>query len=101
MKATKLLEKILVKKAKGYTVKEKVDEYTVVDGSLTLVKRKISTKHVAPDVSAVKALLQMGDVQDNVQNLTDEQLQLEKLRLLNLLKLCEDVNDKSKEDSND
>ena len=89
MNSLKLMEKILTKKAKGYTVKEKTDEYVVVDGVLTLNKRKIVTKSVAPDISAVKALIELDGAADKVEKLTDEQLQAEKLRLLQVLKLCE------------
>ena len=103
MSTLKLLNSILTKKAKGYSVKEKTDEYVVVDGQLTLVKRKIVTKNVPPDISAVKALIEMDNRSDKVESLTDEQLQQEKLRLLNVLKLCQDEVDelKFKENKND
>ncbi|MBR2974552.1 MAG: hypothetical protein IKC47_02275 [Clostridia bacterium] len=103
MSTLKLLNSILTKKAKGYSVKEKTDEYVVVDGQLTLVKRKIVTKNVPPDISAVKALIEMDNQSDKVESLTDEQLQQEKLRLLNVLKLCQDEVDeiKFKENKND
>ena len=76
----KLMEEVLLRKAKGYCFEEKTEEFAVVDGEMTLVKRKVSTKYVQPDVGALKALAE----------LTDEQLKAEKLRLLKLLKLCED-----------
>ena len=40
MTSLQLMEKILTKKAKGYTVKEKTDEYVVVDGVLSLTNAK-------------------------------------------------------------
>ena len=80
-----LLIKILLKKAKGYAYHEKTDEYNVVEGKKQLVKSKVVTKRVQPDVSAVKALLTLVDASDDVTQMTDEQLQVEKLRLLNLL----------------
>ncbi len=89
MTSLQLMEKILTKKAKGYTVKEKTDEYVVVDGVLSLNKRKIVTKNVPPDISAIKALIELDNTIDRVETLTDEQLQAEKLRLINVLKLCE------------
>ena len=89
MTSLQLMEKILTKKAKGYTVKEKTDEYVVVDGVLSLNKRKIVTKNVPPDISAIKALIELDNTIDSVETLTDEQLQAEKLRLINVLKLCE------------
>lgn len=84
-----LLTKILLKKAKGYSYKEKVDEYVVEDGEKQLVKTKVTTKRVQPDILAVKALIELGGDADITQ-MSDEQLQVEKLRLLRLLKTCED-----------
>ncbi len=80
-----LLMRILLKKAKGYSYREKTDEYVVSDGKKQLVKSKVVTKRVQPDVSAIKAFIQLGDGQADVTQLTDEQLQVEKLRLIKLL----------------
>lgn len=80
-----LLMRILLKKAKGYSYREKTDEYVVSDGKKQLVKSKVVTKRVQPDVSAIKAFIQLGDGQSDVTQLTDEQLQVEKLRLIKLL----------------
>ena len=80
-----LLMRILLKKAKGYSYREKTDEYVVSDGKKQLVKSKVVTKRVQPDVSAIKAYIQLGDGQADVTQLTDEQLQVEKLRLIKLL----------------
>ena len=86
MKDTKeLLTAILLKKAKGYSYRERTDEYNVVDGEKQLVKSKVVTKRVQPDVNAIKALIALSDTLDDVTQMTDEQLQVEKLRLLNLL----------------
>lgn len=85
-----LLTKILLRKAKGYSYKEKVDEYSVVDGVKQLSKTKVTTKRVQPDVTAVKALLELDSDEQDVATMTDEQLQVEKLRLIRLLKVCDD-----------
>ncbi len=85
----KVLTKVLLRKAKGYTYKEKTEEFNIVDGDAVLNKKKIVTKHTHPDVAAVKALLQISEEQLDVCQLTDEQLQVEKLRLLQLLRACE------------
>lgn len=79
-----LLTSILLKKAKGYLYREKTDEYNVVDGEKQLVKSKVVTKRMQPDVSAVKLLLQL-DVGCDLSELSDEQLRAEKLRLIALL----------------
>ncbi len=68
----------VVKRACGYEAKEVVEEYAVVDGSLELVKRKITVKDVPPDISAAKLVMDGGDFSE----LSDEQLEMEKARLL-------------------
>ena len=85
-----LLTKILLKKAKGYSFKEKTDEYVVVEGKKQLVKSKVVTKRVQPDVNAIKALITLTDDNIDVTKMTDEQLQVEKLRLIRLLNMCDE-----------
>ena len=85
MDEKQLLIKILLKKAKGYAYHEKTDEYNVVEGKKQLVKSKVVTKRVQPDVNAIKALITLTDTGDDVTQMTDEQLQVEKLRLIKLL----------------
>ena len=84
-----LLIKILLKKAKGYTYKEKTDEYVVVDGVRTLQKSKVTTKKTHPDVSAIRALIELSNSGVEICAMTDEQLQQEKERLLGLLAIAE------------
>jgi len=81
------ISKMLYKKALGYKVKENVEEFIVEEGydKPRLVKRKVTTKHVAPDISAAKTLLAMQLPSDNIDLLTDGQLEEEKSRLLKLL----------------
>lgn len=71
------------RKATGYTVEENADEYALVDGALTLVKRRINTKDVPPDISAVKLLMELGG--DDAPEMSEEELRREKLRLIRLL----------------
>ena len=85
-----LLIRILLKKAKGYAFREKTDEYVVVDGEKKLVKSKVVTKRVQPDVNAIKALITIGEDNADVTKMTDEQLQVEKLRLIRLLNMVEE-----------
>ncbi len=73
----------VVKRACGYAAQETVEEFAVVDGSLELVKRKITTKDVPPDMAAAKMLFESGDVSD----LTDEQLEKERTRLIKELNI--------------
>jgi len=76
----------LIKKALGYDATEVVEEYSTDDqGEVKLVKKKVTTKNVPPDISALKILLDDGN-EVPLTDLTDEQLESEKQRLLNLLK---------------
>ena len=78
------LHSALVKKALGYDYKEVVEEYVSgEEGEVRLAKKKVTKKNVPPDITAIKLLLEN---QPNVSSMTDEQLELEKARLLNLLK---------------
>ena len=101
MDEKQLLIKILLKKAKGYAYHEKTDEYNVVDGKKQLVKSKVVTKRVQPDVNAIKALITLSDAGDDVTQMTDEQLQVEKLRLLNLLNSYEINSSRPKDEGSD
>lgn len=92
-----LLSKILLKRAKGYTYREKTEEFNVVDGKAVLSKKKVVTKRTHPDVAAVKALLQISENELDVSQMTDEQLQVEKLRLLQLLNACDGVQEQNAE----
>lgn len=51
----------VTKRACGYAAREVVEEYALVDGSLELVKRKITTKDVPPDMTAAKMALDNTD----------------------------------------
>lgn len=79
------LNEALVKKAMGYSVKECVCEYGMCDDELKLVKKKVSKKYYPPDISAINILIGNNSKSD-YESMTDEQLEQEKNRLLNLLK---------------
>lgn len=66
------------KRACGYEAEEVVEEYAVVDGALELVKKRITKKDIPPDISAAKLIMDSGEISD----LSDEQLEAEKNRLL-------------------
>ncbi len=79
------LENALIKKALGYDATEVVEEYSSDnDGVVKLLKKKITTKNVPPDMSALKFLLDEG--QKDLTQMTDQELFEEKVRLLNILK---------------
>lgn len=87
---SKRIYKALLKKAMGYVADESVEEFSADDEEgLKLLRKKVTKKHVPPDVSALKVLLSMG-TEKSVSEMTDEELEKEKERLLRLLKDCRD-----------
>ncbi len=78
----------LYKKAKGYDVEEIVCEYNVdEEGNKILSKEKHSVKHVPPDLSAIKAYMELRD--SELSRMGTEELKKEKERLLKELKKSE------------
>lgn len=65
----------------GFDTSEVVEEFTVEDGELKLVKRKVTKRDIPPDIKAVKMLL---DGEDD-SSLTDEQLIAERDKLIKML----------------
>ncbi|MGN1098735.1 MAG: hypothetical protein ACI4S9_00190 [Christensenellales bacterium] len=77
----KKIENALLKKALGYTVTETVEEYSTLDGALELQKKKITKKHIPPDMTALKLVLDKNS-EDSYDKMTDEELERERFRLL-------------------
>ena len=81
------IQKALLKRALGYEASETVEEYAKNGDDMNIVRKKITTKNVPPDISAVKMLLEsFSDTSNELANLSAEQLQSKKERLLALLK---------------
>ena len=76
----------LQKRALGYDSTEVTEEYSD-DGSggIRMLKRKVVQKNVPPDVSALKLLIELSDNQDKIEDLSDEELESEKRRLIKML----------------
>ena len=73
-----------IKKALGYDATEIIEEYVAGDeGEIKLSKRKVTKKNVPPDITAIKMLIEEGG--KSVKEMSDEELNEEKQRLLNLL----------------
>lgn len=81
----KKIEKALLDKALGYETKEIIEEYGLSGDEFVLQKRKTSTKTYPPDLSALQMLLDRREDGD-LSSLTDEELNEEKKKLLELLK---------------
>lgn len=93
-----LLTRILLKKAKGYLVREKTDEYVVDnEGERKLTKSKVVTKRAPPDVSACKVLLELDVTSADYADMSDEQLRAERARLLQLLDESDSSADESRQ----
>ncbi|MDE6614002.1 MAG: hypothetical protein K2K24_00680 [Clostridia bacterium] len=76
------IEKAVFRRAIGYDIQEVTEEYS---GENELLKRKISSKHYPPDMTAVKTMLELGLDNDELKSMSDSQLVELKLRLLNQL----------------
>jgi len=85
----------LIKKALGFSCDEIVEEYSADEnGNPILIKKKITKKINPPDVSALKFLLEQSEfADDEISKMSDEQLLLEKERLLQLLREKENKNE--------
>ena len=81
------IEKALLKKAFGYNYKEVIEEYSVDEAGQKLTKKKITTKNVPPDISAVKLLLEGLSDSAGVDytNLTDDELRAEIKNAMDIL----------------
>lgn len=79
----------LLKKALGYDAEETTEEFVVDEqsGRLKKNKKKISKKHLPPDITAVKTLLGIceDDLKNKYESMSEKELLEEKTRLLKLL----------------
>ena len=80
----KKMKKALIKRALGYDAEEVIEEYVKGEDGVVLAKKKVTIKNVPPDVSALKALLELNEKND-ITSMTEEQRVLEKQRLLDEL----------------
>lgn len=81
------IRKALLKRALGYDTSEVVEEYAKNEDDMTVVRKKVTTKNVPPDISAAKLLLDdIEKEKTDYSDFTDEQLEAEKNRLLDLIK---------------
>ena len=86
MKKDKDMQGAMLKKALGYTVTEKVVEYIIDEnGNKKPTKEKRQTKYYPPDPSALKSYIELSGKECDIENMTDEELEKEKNRLMALL----------------
>ena len=82
------LRQALMKKAVGYDADEQICEFCVDEnGQEVLCKKKETKKHFAPDISAMKILLERyGNMsKEEIELMSDEELKAERIRLIKLL----------------
>lgn len=72
----------LKKCAVGFDTSEVVEEFTVENGELRLVKKKVTRRDIPPDIKAVKMLLD----EERPREQTDEELLAEREKLIEMLK---------------
>jgi len=73
----------MLKKALGYRVTESVIEYIIDEsGEKKPVKEKKQTKYYPPDPQALKSYLDLVGKESGFEDMTDEELEAEKLRLI-------------------
>lgn len=77
------IKRALIKCAVGFDTSEIVEEYTVDEGELKLVKRKVTKRDVPPDIKAVKMLL---DGEADASQMSDEELEERREKLIAMLK---------------
>ena len=83
----KNIKKALCKKALGFSIDEITEEYGADEGDkLKLIKRKVVSKQIPPDISALKILFEYEDKELDLSNMTDEELLNEKEKIMELLK---------------
>ena len=76
----------LRKAAKGYKVAEVTVEYAEVDGKMQVTKKKEVKKEVPGDWKALQLLLENERTEGHCDEMSDEELEQEKQRLLQELK---------------
>ncbi|MBP5372885.1 MAG: hypothetical protein J6Y44_01715 [Clostridia bacterium] len=79
------IKKALTKKAVGYQTKEIVEEYQDDEGILKLTKKRVTKKHIPPDTQAARIVLETME-EAPIENMTDEELEAEKQKLIKILK---------------
>lgn len=82
-KSEEKIEKALLKKAIGFEHNEVIEEYAVgEEGEVKLVKKKVTKKISPPDIPAIKLLLDSLNKDIPISQMSDEELNNEKHRLL-------------------
>ena len=57
-KTIEKIQRALIKRALGYDTSETVEEYALNGDDMTVVRKKVTTKNMPPDITAAKILLE-------------------------------------------
>jgi len=77
------LSEAIWKRALGGEVEEVSDEYNIENGRAVLSKQRINKKMIAPDLAAIKLLLE--EIKDEYEDMSEDELVSERDRLIGLL----------------
>lgn len=85
----------------GMTTKEVITEYLFDEetNKMKLIKKKVNEKTLPPNTDIIKLIYQQANIKEDLEKLTDEELEQEKQRLLKQLKEEENGCRKSKNSS--
>lgn len=89
------IKKALFKKATGYTATERTEEFGMVEGELALIKRRVKKTHVPPDVTAAKLMLLSENDIGAYENMSDEELKVEREKLIEALREEQNATDRT------
>ena len=81
------IERAILNKALGCTTQEVIEEYGLSGEEFVLQKRKTSTKTYPPDLSALQMLFDSVCEDNKYAELSNEDLEQEKTRLIKLLEV--------------
>lgn len=87
MKKIDQLKDAIMKKALGYDTEEVVEEYASDQEEIRLNKRKVTVKHIPPDLTAIKWMMEYIEdpIAKTYQSMSKEELMAEKIKLLEKL----------------
>lgn len=91
-KINKKIEDALIKKALGYTLTETCEEFVKGEDDIVLNKKKITQKDVAPDIAALKLLIEYFNINEKeIENMSIQELMQEKEKLKQILETYDEV----------
>ncbi len=94
----KKIDEALFNRAIGFSQNEVVEEYSMVNDELTLVKRKLNSKYYPPELKAIEMIIEKQNLNDEDMYKGYELKELEKERE-KLLTMLNEAQEKCKDDS--